>query len=101
MMHTLIVGNRQVGKSTLIRKVRETLGCDLSGYETKKEKGLADPVLGDPIYIYRAGGPYVRSAENLMGHCRDQHPNVPTGSFDRAAGNGFSSPCRARQMKEK
>ena len=35
--HALIVGPRRVGKSTLIRKVIETLNYSVAGFETKKE----------------------------------------------------------------
>lgn len=36
--HALIVGPRRVGKSTLIRKVIETLNCSVAGFETKKNQ---------------------------------------------------------------
>ena len=39
-MHALIVGDRGVGKSTLIRRVLAELNRPLFGYETKKEEQL-------------------------------------------------------------
>lgn len=36
-MHILIVGPRQVGKSTLIDKVLKAAGRPVWGFETKKE----------------------------------------------------------------
>ena len=50
-MHALIVGDRGVGKSTLIGKVLQELGRSVSGYETKKEDALADAAHGIPFYI--------------------------------------------------
>lgn len=85
-MHTLIVGERQVGKSTLIRRVLQEIGCPVWGFETKKEDGLADETGGCPLYIYEAGRPHVRSAENLAGYCRDEKPVGYVQAFDRFAG---------------
>lgn len=68
-MHALIVGDRGVGKSTLIHRVIQELNMPLFGFETKKETGLADPELGEPVYIYEAGKDRVRSEENLIGYC--------------------------------
>ena len=45
-MHALIVGDRGVGKSTLIRRVLAELNRPLFGYETKKEEQLEDPIRG-------------------------------------------------------
>ena len=53
--HALIVGPRRVGKSTLIRKVIETLNCSVAGFETKKESKMEDETLGSPIYIHTIG----------------------------------------------
>ena len=49
-MHALIVGDRGVGKSTLIRRVLKELNCPFSGFETKKEAQPEDPLLGCPIH---------------------------------------------------
>ena len=46
--HALIVGPRRVGKSTLIRKVIETLNCSVAGFETKKESKMEDETLVFP-----------------------------------------------------
>ena len=50
-MHALIVGERGIGKSTLIRRVLKELNRPLFGFETKKEDALADEVKGSPVYI--------------------------------------------------
>ena len=84
-MHALIVGARHIGKSTLINKVIGELGCSVSGYETKKEDALADAVHGSPIYIYPAGEAHRQTAENLLGYCKDQRPEVAEHAFDGAA----------------
>ena len=84
-MHTLIVGARHVGKSTLIRRVIERTGRPVYGFETVKEDALETGENGSPIYIYPAGGPYARSADNLVGWCRDKHPTTITETFDRWA----------------
>ena len=81
-MHALIVGDRGVGKSTLIRRVLNELNRPVFGFETKKEELLEDPVRGCPIYIYDAGKPHVRTQENLIGHHREQDIAAMTAAFD-------------------
>ncbi len=85
MMHALIVGATQVGKSTLIQGLIRALGCTVSGFETKKEDRMADAVNGSPIYIYKAGQPHRPTPENLVGTCRERHPVPMREAFDRAA----------------
>ena len=84
-MHALIVGARGVGKSTLIRRVTQELGCTLFGFETKKESAMPDPVLGDPIYIYDAGVAHQQTPENLVGYCKNKHATSIIDAFDRYA----------------
>lgn len=84
-MHALIVGDRGVGKSTLIRRVLKELDRPVFGFETKKEEQLEDPFRGCPIYIYDAGKPHCRSAENLIGYHRDTDFGSFTAAFDRYA----------------
>ena len=84
-MHTLIVGAPGVGKSTLIRRVLQTLDRPVFGFETKKEDAFADAVNGSPVYIYDAGGPYVQRAENLVGYCKARHTHPIREGFDRYA----------------
>ena len=84
-MHALIVGDRGVGKSTLIRRVLNELDCPVFGYETKKEDSPEDPIRGFPIYIYDAGLPHRQTPENLIGY--NKAPDAPsvTAAFDRYA----------------
>ena len=84
-MHALIVGDRGVGKSTLIRRVLKELNRPVFGFETKKEEQLEDPIRGCPIYIYDAGKPHVRAPENLIGYHKE--PDIPaiTAAFDHYA----------------
>ena len=84
-MHALIVGQRGVGKSTLIRRVLTALDRPVFGFETKKEQHLEDPVRGCPIYIYDAGAAHHRSEENLIGYHREADPDAFTAAFDRYA----------------
>ena len=84
-MHTLIVGDKHIGKSTLIQKVIRELGCPVAGFETKKEEGLADVEKGSPVYIYPAGKPRRQSEENLLGYSKKQQTKVFSPAFDRAA----------------
>lgn len=84
-MHALIVGNRGVGKSTLIRRVVNELNVTISGYETRKEDSLADEIKGSPVYIYEAGKPHEQKPENLLGYCKGNHPKIEEHAFDRAA----------------
>ena len=84
-MHALIVGDRGVGKSTLIRRVLNELNCPVFGFETKKEEALEDPIRGCPIYIYDAGMPHCRTPENLIGYHREQDIASITSAFDRYA----------------
>lgn len=83
-MNALIVGERGVGKSTLIRKVLQELNCPVSGFETRKETQLADKP-GSPVYIYEVGQPCIRTRENLLGLCKNGHCEVNADVFDRYA----------------
>ena len=84
-MHALIVGDRGVGKSALIRRVLKELNRPLFGFETKKEAALEDPLRGCPIYIYDAGKPHCRTQENLIGYHKEQDIAAMTAAFDRYA----------------
>lgn len=84
-MHALIIGDRGVGKSTLIRRVLEELKCPVFGFETKKEEALEDPVRGCPIHIYDAGSPHCRTPETLIGYHREQDVAAITAAFGRYA----------------
>ncbi|MDO4540997.1 MAG: nucleoside-triphosphatase [Syntrophomonadaceae bacterium] len=84
-MHTLIVGARGVGKSTMIRRVLQEIDRPVFGFETCKEEDLADEVHGSPVYIYEAGQPHLQTQENLVGHCRDHHSQPDKAAFDRFA----------------
>lgn len=84
-MQALIVGDRGVGKSTLIRRVLETLNCPIFGFETKKEEQLEDAVRGCPIYIYDAGKPHIQTPENLIGYHKEADIAAITAAFDRYA----------------
>ena len=84
-MHALIVGDRGVGKSTLIRRVLNELNRPVFGFETKKEETLEDPIRGCPIYIYDAGKAHCQTAENFIGYHRDSDTHTFTAAFDRYA----------------
>lgn len=84
-MHALIVGDRGVGKSTLIRRVLKELNCPVFGFETRKEAQPEDPLRGCPIYIYDAGKPHVRTPENLIGYHRESYTAAITAAFERYA----------------
>lgn len=84
-MHALIVGDRGVGKSTLIHRVLKELNRPVFGFETKKEEQLEDSIRGCPIYIYDAGHPHYRTEENLIGYHREANSAAITAVFDRYA----------------
>lgn len=84
-MHTLIVGERGVGKSTLIRRVLAEVDRPLFGFETKKETALATEEKGSPVYIYDAGKEHTHAEENLLGWCKNKRFGTLTESFDRYA----------------
>ena len=84
-MHALIVGDRGVGKSTLIRRVLKELNRPVFGFETKKEEQLEDPLRGCPIYIYDAGKSHIRTPNNLIGYHKEQDIPAITAAFDRYA----------------
>ena len=84
-MHALIVGDRGVGKSTLIRRVLAALKRPRFGYETKKEEQLEDPVRGCPVYLYDAGSPHRQTPENLIGYNKEPNAASVTAAFDRFA----------------
>ena len=82
-MHALIVGDRGVGKSTLIRRVLKELNRPVFGFETKKEEQLEDPIRGCPIYIYDAGKAHFQTLENLIGYHKERDIPAITAAFDR------------------
>lgn len=84
-MHALIVGDRGVGKSTLIRQVLQELNAPVFGFETKKEEQPEDPLRGCPIYIFDAGKPHVRTPNNLIGYHKERDIPAITAAFDRYA----------------
>lgn len=84
-MHALIVGDRGVGKSTLIRRVLQELNRPVFGFETKKEEQLEDPIRGCPIYIYDAGKSHIRTPNNLIGYHKERDIPAITAAFDRYA----------------
>ena len=76
-MNVLIVGARGAGKTTLIRRVLESLGRPVSGFETEKE--------GDQVHIYDAGAEHVPTEENLVGLCGETRGFPVKEGFDRYA----------------
>lgn len=94
-MHALIIGDRGVGKSTLIRRVLKELNRPVFGFETKKEEHPEDPLLGCPIYIYDAGKPRRRTPENFIGYHRQTDAAAITAAFDRYAPNLTEPICTA------
>lgn len=101
-MHALIVGANGTGKTTLIRRVLQELAQPVFGFETKKEDALADPEKGSPIYIYEAGKEAIRTADNLVGYCRNRHAQCIPEGFDRFAARLTRVPegCRLMEMDE-
>lgn len=84
-MHILIVGPRQVGKSTLIEKVLKAANRPVWGFETKKETTSFNQELGYPIHIYAAGSPHIQTKDNLVGYCLDHHPTSYPEVFNNFA----------------
>ena len=76
-MNVLIVGARGAGKTTLIRRVLESLDRPVWGFETEKE--------GDQVQIYDAGAEHVPTEENLVGLCGETCGIPVKEGFDRYA----------------
>ena len=67
-MHILLCGERQVGKSTLIRRLLQENRLPVYGFMTRMER--TEPPY--PVYIHPAGEPVenrVYGRENLVGTC--------------------------------
>ena len=84
--HVCLVGERGVGKSTLIRRVLAELQKPVFGFETRKEPELSSEC-GIPVYIYRAGSVRSQSQKNLIGFCKQRHLVTFVEAIDRFAPN--------------
>lgn len=84
-MHTIIVGSSEAPRSEFIDRLLADAarGVKLGGFRSVKE--AADHTGRAPIYIYPAGGPRTKSADNLLGWCRDKKSETVPGAFDRWA----------------
>jgi len=81
--HILIVGERHVGKSTLIRKLLAQTSRSVCGFITKSLP--ADETGFHPIYIHPAAQPEadrVYTPENLIGTCDTKIHNINQSAFD-------------------
>lgn len=87
MKHVLIVGPSGSGKSTLLHRVLKELGKPVFGFETKLERTMTDPELGDPIYIHTPGQPRRYTDENLVGYCKNRKSTTRAGTFNCHAPN--------------
>ena len=84
-MHILIVGEKHVGKSTLINKILDKINRPLYGFRTKKEDDLETEEFGSPVYIYDVSKPQVHEEENRVGYCKDFHTSINIDAFNRYA----------------
>lgn len=82
-MHILIVGERGVGKSTLIQRLLSEIGKPIFGFETKKEDALATEALGSPVYIYEVGKERKQTVDNLIFHTKNKDLEMAKKVFDR------------------
>lgn len=85
-MNVLIVGARGAGKTTLIRRVLESLDRPVWGFETEKE--------GDQVHIYDAGAEHVPTEENLVGLCGETC-GIPVKKGLTAMRRGSWAPVKA------
>lgn len=84
-MHALIVGDRGVGKTTLLNKIATSLALPYAGYVTRKEDTLYDEKKGVPVCIYEAGKVKVPTADAIAGYCKDERPAPIRSTFDAFA----------------
>lgn len=84
-MHTLIVGDPGVGKSTLIQKILKETARPVFGFETKKEMTLWAEGKDAPVYIYEAGKPHIQSEENFITYSKAFSPEEASKAFNRFA----------------
>lgn len=83
MVHILIVGSNDAGKSTLIEKLLQTVSQPVYGFLTKKEP--PDRVGGaEPVYIHGVSGERNYTQHNLVGTCTDQRSTRFPEAFERA-----------------
>lgn len=85
MAHALIVGDRGVGKSTLLRRVLLELGQPVFGFETKKEPVPGADGSDAQIFLYLTGEPRQQTRDNRVGYCRGGRVTAVPGAFDHFA----------------
>lgn len=82
-MHTLIVGDIGVGKSTLINKLIKELNREVFGFQTKKIKTATF----EGIYIGEFGKEIIPSNQNLLGIVNGDKVDVIKDSFNNFSKN--------------
>ena len=85
MMHILLTGPRDVGKSTIISQIITNLHLPVWGFYTRKDTDTFEEGLGNPVYMYPADDLFHKSVENLVGYCNEQRAYAFPESFDRFA----------------
>lgn len=81
-MNCLIIGDKGVGKSTLIKSVLNQLNLPIYGFITKKECKENGKT---PVYIYEAGKEHIKTYENLICYCEDKNLDKTKLVFDKFA----------------
>jgi nucleoside-triphosphatase len=82
-MHILIVGSNGVGKSTLIRRLLQSVSLPVYGFLTKKEPPTRAGG-AEPVYIHGVSGERTYTQHNLVGTCTDQRSTRFPEAFERA-----------------
>ena len=80
MKHLFLTGEKQVGKSMLLRKWLDRIDADISGFYTRKHMSDDGHLY---VHMLAAGGGDIPSRDNILFECRSRHFTAASERFNR------------------